>query len=284
MIPLIRRNLLMFFRDRAAVFFSLLAVLIIFALYLLFLGDNLRMGTLGELEGSRFLTDSWLIAGLLAAASITTTLGAFEIMVSDQSKLIIKDFSSSPIRPSKMTAGYLLSAFVVGLIMTLLTFMFGLLFIVVNGGEWLSLWNTLQVLGIIFLSVLTNTALVYFPISFIKSDNAFSTATSIIGTLTGFIAGIYLPIGVLPQIGQRFVMLFPISHSASLLRQIMMAQPLDTVFQSAPAGMQTEFMTFMGVQFNWDGTVVAPWVSILYLTGTAVIFYLLSVWQFARRR
>ncbi|EXJ23054.1 ABC transporter, permease protein [Alkalibacterium sp. AK22] len=283
MIPLIRRNLLMFFRDRAAVFFSLLAVLIIFALYLLFLGDNLRMGTLGEREGSRFLTDSWLIAGLLAAASITTTLGAFEIMVSDQSKLIIKDFASSPITPSKLTAGYLLSAFVVGLAMTLLTLLFGLLFIVVNGGNWLSLWRTLQVLGIIFLSVLTNTALVYFPISFIKSDNAFSTATSIIGTLTGFIAGIYLPIGVLPQIGQRFVMLFPISHSASLLRQIMMAEALDTVFQQASTDMQTEFMTFMGVQFNWEGTLISPWISILYLAGTALVFYLLSVWQFARR-
>ena len=35
----IKRNVRLFFRDRSAVFFSLLAVLIIIGLYALFLGD-----------------------------------------------------------------------------------------------------------------------------------------------------------------------------------------------------------------------------------------------------
>ena len=40
MIAFTRRNLLVFFRDRTAVFFSLLSSLIIVGLYVLFLGDT----------------------------------------------------------------------------------------------------------------------------------------------------------------------------------------------------------------------------------------------------
>jgi len=39
MIMLARRNLTVFFRDKAAVFFSLLSALIVFGLYIFFLGD-----------------------------------------------------------------------------------------------------------------------------------------------------------------------------------------------------------------------------------------------------
>ena len=38
-LQLCRRNLLLFFRDKSAVFFSLLSVFIIIGLYALFLGD-----------------------------------------------------------------------------------------------------------------------------------------------------------------------------------------------------------------------------------------------------
>ncbi|MDD4543026.1 MAG: ABC transporter permease, partial [Clostridia bacterium] len=40
MIVFTKRNLMVFFKDKSAVFFSLLATLIIVALYLLFLGDT----------------------------------------------------------------------------------------------------------------------------------------------------------------------------------------------------------------------------------------------------
>ena len=40
MIRFAKRNLMVFFRDKSAVFFSLLSALIIVALYALFLGDT----------------------------------------------------------------------------------------------------------------------------------------------------------------------------------------------------------------------------------------------------
>ncbi|MGP6138989.1 ABC transporter permease [Jeotgalibaca sp. A127] len=284
MIPIIRRNVLVFLRDRTSVFFSLLAILIIFALYILFLGENYQSGLLDGLDGAQYLMDTWLVGGILAAASITTTMGAFSIMVEDKSKQIFKDFSSSPIRTSKLTAGYLFGAFIVGLFMTLLALFVGELFIIFNGGEWLSLLDTVKVIGLIILSVITNTAFVYFPVSFMQSENAFGTMSSVIGTLTGFLAGIYLPIGILPPVIQTVVKLFPVSHSASLLRQTMTRDAVDKVFQEAPMEAREGFEKFMGIRFEWNGTEISPWLSFLYLSVMAIVFYLLSIWSFKRKK
>jgi len=74
MIQFVKRNLLLFFRDKASVFFSLLAVFIIIGLYFLFLGDLLGKGleSYGA-TGVRFLMDSWIMAGLLSVTPITTS-------------------------------------------------------------------------------------------------------------------------------------------------------------------------------------------------------------------
>jgi len=63
MIMLARRNLTVFFRDKAAVFFSLLSALIVFGLYIFFLGD-LWTSNLESIVNGQEIMDSWLIAGL----------------------------------------------------------------------------------------------------------------------------------------------------------------------------------------------------------------------------
>src|SRR4030067_1637252 len=105
-VNLIKRNLKLFFRDRASVFFSFLAVFIIIGLYVLFLG-NMMVEGFGEVLGddARFSVDSWIMAGILSVVSITTTLGAFGIMVDDKTKNILKDFLSSPFKPSHVCLG-----------------------------------------------------------------------------------------------------------------------------------------------------------------------------------
>ena len=50
---LIKRNLLIFFRQKSSVFFSLLGVFVIIGLYALFLGDMMEKGMTG-MKGSRF--------------------------------------------------------------------------------------------------------------------------------------------------------------------------------------------------------------------------------------
>ncbi len=283
MLTFTQRNLKLFFRDKSAVFFSLLAVFIIIGLYALFLGD-VWTDSLSDLANARQLMDSWIMAGLLAVTSITTTMGAFGVMVDDRSKKIDKDFASSPIKKGRLAGGYLLSAYMIGVIMSFLAFLLVQLYILISGGEWLDFFSVLQSMGLILFTCFVNTSLVFFVVSFFKSQNAFATASTVIGTLIGFVTGIYLPVGTLPEAVQLVVKIFPVSHAAALFRQVLMKSQMEKAFEHAPAAYLEEFQETMGVTFRFGDYTVTPVVSVLILLFTAVLFYALATLNLSRKR
>lgn len=282
MIAFAKRNLLVFFKDRTAVFFSLLSVFIIIGLYALFLGDVWVQGFQG-MSGVRYLMDSWIMAGLLAVASITTTMGAFGIMVDDKVRKIDKDIASSPIRRSSIAGGYVLGTYFIGVIMSIITLVLAEIYVLFNGGELMTLSTLCKVLGLALLSTFTNTSIVYFLVSYFRSSNAFSTASTIIGTLIGFLTGIYLPIGQLPAAVQWVVKVFPVSHSAALFRQVMMADPIAKTFAGVPADKLQSFEEFMGVVYKYGDTEATPMLSIVVLLLTGFLFFGLSVIKLSKK-
>lgn len=277
------RILKVFFKDRTAVFFSLLAVFIIIGLYALFLGD-VWAGSFQGMSGVRFLMDSWIVSGLLAVASITTTMGAFGIMVDDRVKKINKDFIASPVSSGSIVGGYILGAIVIGIVMSLVTLVLSEVYIVANGGELMGVSVLVRVLGLIVLSTVANSAIVLFMVSFFNSSNAFATASTILGTLIGFLTGVYLPIGSLPEAVQWIVKCFPVSHAAVLFRQVIMEAPIAATFSGAPEEMVTSFEALMGVRFDFGGTTASPALSVAILLITAVVFYLLSIIRLSKKR
>lgn len=279
---MIKRNLKVFFRDRAAVFFSMLAVIIIIGLYALFLG-NVWMGELPE-EGGRLLIDGWLISGLLAVTSVTTTLGAFGIMVEDRALKIAKDYYAAPISRGKITLGYLISVLIIGLVMSVFALVLCEAYILLSGGELLSLTSMAMALGVIILAALSSTAMMGLIVSFFKSRNAFTAVSTVVGTLVGFVAGIYLPIGTLPGAVQTVVKVFPVSHAAALLRQIFMQPQTAAVFAGAPAGAVSGFNEMMGVSLKLGDLSVTPLMSILFLVGSAILFCSLAIVSMSRKK
>lgn len=278
-----KRNLKLYFRDKTAVLSSLLAVFIVIALYVVFLGSSWLNSLPSNLPGRLQLRDSWLAAGLVTVASVTTTLGAFGVMVDDKSKKIIKDFAVSPMRRGAITAGYLLNALIIGSVMSLLVLVLAQGYLVANGGAMLGSVQLLQVLGLVLLSSLCNTAFLCFAVSFFKSMNAFSTISAIVGTLVGFVAGIYLPIGSLPAGVQFGMKLFPISHAALLMRRLMMQGAVATSFADAPPALISEFEEMMGLRFSWGGTVISPLASVCIIVGATVLFYVLAMLNMRRK-
>ena len=278
MTNLIKRNLKLFFRDRTSVFFSLLAVFIIIGLYVLFLG-NMMVKNFKELLGdnARFTVDSWVMAGLLSVTSITTTMGAYGIMVEDKTKKISKDFSSAPLKRSQLAGGYIMSSFIIGMIMSIAALIVAEIYILANGGNLITLVTLLKLLGVMMLSVFAGSSMVFFIVSFFKSNNAFATASTIIGTLLGFLTGIYIPIGSLPSAVQTAIKIFPISHAGALFRQIMMEAPISIAFKNAPAQAVASFKQTMGVVFYVGGKELSPLVNILVLVATGIVFYTLAV-------
>ncbi len=280
----IKRNLKIFFRDKSAVLFSLLAIFIIIALYAVFLGDVWLDDSMKGIKNADVLMNTWLVAGLLAVASVTTTMGAFGVMIDDKVRKIDKDFRSSPMKSNLITGGYIGSAFIIGVIMSLVTVLVSEIYIVLNGGELITPLALIKVILLVLFTTLTNTSIVCFIVSFFKSNSAFSTASTIIGTLIGFLTGIYLPIGALPDSVQTVIKLFPVSHAASLFRQVLMEDAMQSAFAEIPANYLNEFKEYMGVIFRFGSSAVSPWISVLILVFTSAIFYGLSILNMSKRR
>lgn len=283
MIAIVIRNLKLYFRDKTAVLFSLLAVFIVIALYALFLGDNLRQN-FSNLPNGDIIVNTWVMAGILSVASITTTLGAFGTMVDDKSKKIIRDFESSPIKKYELVAGYILSSFIIGVIMSIITFIVGEVYILISGGEILTFISIIKVLGLILLSVISSTSMMFFLVSFLKSQNAFTTGSTVVGTLIGFITGIYIPIGVLPSGVQFLIKVFPVSHSASLFRQVMLENSMAEAFKNVPENVVNAFNIEMGNYYQFGDYTTNMSSSIVILILTAIIFYILSIINISRKK
>ncbi len=281
---LIKRNLRLYFRDKNTVIFSLMAVIIIVALYAVFLGDAWKKDSMKDLKDAHILMASWLASGLLAVTSVTTTMGAFGIMIDDKVSKICKDFDASPMKRSSRTGGYIGSSFLIGVIMSLVTAVAAEIYIVYSGGHWLTFTAGIKLFFLVLLTALANTSMVCFVVSFFKSHSEFSAASTIIGTLIGFLTGIYLPIGALPPWVQMIIKVFPVSHGASLLRQVLMEKPMENSFDGIPAVYLEEFKEYMGVTFHFEGYEMTPAFSIAILLCTAAVFYCLSLFNMLVKR
>ena len=276
MISFVSRNLKVFFRDKTAVFFSLLAVLIVLGLYIFFLGDVL-VDSFPNIKGVKNLMNCWIIAGLIGVTSVTANMGAFGTMIEDKSKNKIKDFYVSPIKKSKIVGGYIISSFIVGSMMSVVTLIISQIYLVYSGVDVLNFKELTEVFLIILMTSLSNSAMILFIVSLFSSEKAFSTASTIVGTLIGFITGIYLPISMLPDSVQIIVKLFPTSHGISILRQIFMKKQMDISFADVPTNYINEFKESMGVVYYINDKLVSNTTSVFILIASTIIFFFLAV-------
>lgn len=274
---------MLYFRDKSAVFFSMLADLIVLALYLLFLKDVWANNADMLAEPSR-LMNAWIVAGLMTITGVTTTLGAFAVMIDDKNKKITKDFYAAPIKRTAIAGGYVCSAFCVGFIMSIITFLLGEGYILVTGGTLLSVISVLKVLAMVFINTLTSTAMVFLIVTTINSMSTFGNISIVIGTVIGFLTGMYLPIGQLPEGVQTVMKLFPITYSAGLFRQIMMEDALEVSFAGIDQVYRTGFEEEMGCIYRLGDYTVTPELSILILTVSALLLFILSVLNLSRHK
>ena len=276
MISFVSRNLKVFFRYKTAVFFSLLAVLIVLGLYIFFLGD-VWVDSFPNIKGVKNLMNCWIIAGLIGVTSVTANMGAFGTMIEDKSKNKIKDFYVSPIKKSKIVGGYIISSFIVGSMMSVVTLIISQIYLVYSGVDVLNFKELTEVFLIILMTSLSNSAMILFIVSLFSSEKAFSTASTIVGTLIGFITGIYLPISMLPDSVQIIVKLFPTSHGISILRQIFMKKQMDISFADVPTNYINEFKESMGVVYYINDKLVSNTTSVFILIASTIIFFFLAV-------
>src|SRR5699024_10709033 len=110
-----------------------------------------------------------------------------------------------------------------------------------------------------------HTLLFYLITEKLATMSAFSGLATIVGTLIGFLAGIYIPIGVLPVYLQKVMTLFPTTQTAVLLRDMLMCDSL-TSMQAVLAETAYDELVFMfGIQLEWNGQALSSGFSWAYM-------------------
>jgi multidrug/hemolysin transport system permease protein len=269
-IGIVGRNLRLYFRDRLGVFFSLLGALILFLLYMLFLRSLQTTSLAASFPGVSSVTvnafvDTWMFAGIVGITTITTGLGAFNTFVDDAASGRFRDFLVSPIRRSQIILGYLLSSFLVALIMTLVVFVLSILYLLIADGLLLSAGQIAIVVGEIALSCLGFAALSAFIISFVHSQGAFSALATIVGTVLGFIGGAYIPVGLFPEGVRSVINALPFGQTITLIRQQLASDTLPALTAGAPGSED-----FLRAYYGMTATVGDWQVPMGYVLGLLV--------------
>jgi len=255
-LAMIKRNLLLYFRDRSGVFFSLLGALISFILYLVFLKQNM-LTSWQRVPHAKLLLDTWLIGGTLAITGITTTLTSLSLMVNDKEKHVTADLELTDAGPFRLFTSYLCSATIIGTLMqaVMLIIMWGNFYL--TDGVTLGSSTVGKVLGLMVISSLLATMVNAVIISGVHAVNTLNKLATIVGTAAGFLVGTYKPIGILPTFAQDLVKFVPGSYVAALYRQYLMAGNLKTAFAGNWIA-RTHFEQLMGVRLNWSTLLTRP--------------------------
>ncbi|MDP4093358.1 MAG: ABC transporter permease [Bacillota bacterium] len=285
---LIKRNMLMYLKNRMAVFFSLLSVMTILGLYIIFLA-NININTVQSLinanrQAIAYLVNSWVMAGIIIVNSVTVTLSVLGIMIDDETNNHMASFLVSPVSRLKLTLGYISSSFIIGTIMCILTLVLSQVYIVSSGGNFLTIYQILRVLGLIIISVFSSTCFVFFLVSLVRTSGSFSALSIIVGSFVGFAAGIYIPVGELPNTVQTAIKYIPIFYDTSLMQSVYTETPVSKVFAGTSPDIVSEYLHKTGIMINWGGNIVSDLSKIAIITISGTIFIILSVLLMRKRR
>lgn len=270
MITLTRRNLLLYFRNRPGLFFSLLGAMISFLLYIVFLKKSM-ISSWKTVPSSHQLLDFWLIGGTLSVTAITTTLTSLGQLVKDKERKVIKDFYLTDLSHFEITMSYMLSAALIGFIMQIVMFALMIGYFSITDNLTMP-WESLPaVICVALFSSLLAVVINMLFIQFISRFDSLNAIGTIVGTASGFLVGTYIPIGILPNFAQLLIKLTPGAYVAAIYRQILMADKLKTAFH----GQQSHFEKTMGIKLEWHhlltGMQTTVLLTIVFLLGIAVL-------------
>ena len=246
MIASIKRQIALYFSNKASVFFSLMGAWIAFALYIIFLQKNM-LEAWSAVPHPELVLDKWVMGGTLAVTGVTTTWTGVSRLIKDKEHHQFDDFLLTGLSPFSLHMGYLISASMIGLTMQMI--MYGVMnaYFYWQDGLVLEMNQFPALLGLMVLSSLLGSSLGLIGAQWFKSIEAAERFAIIIGTSSGFLVGVYMPIGGLPDFAQTLIKWTPAAYVAAAFRQILMADSLD---QWTVPGMDVK--EYLGVGLKWD--------------------------------
>ena len=268
MLALIKRNFLLYFRNRSGVILSLFGAIIPFVLYIVFLKNNYK-------DHSSQLMDLWLIGGVLAVTGLTTTLAAFSRQVEDRERKVTDDLFITDLGPWGLQLSYLVSSVIIGFLMQIIMFAFMLSYFTLADNISFE-WGILPYLVLLMLlNSLLATLINALIVQCFKSVDSLGKLATVVGATSGFLVGSYIPIGTLPNMAQNLMKLTPSNYMASLFRQVLMKESLTDTFTNSSQS-QAAFEKTMGIRIEWQELLTRT--ETFYIVGI-VLVAIVIIWM-----
>lgn len=282
------RNLKLYFRDKGTVLFSLLSMLIVIGLMMLFLGDiqtEELTDILKQIPGhdpaedeknAKLLILSWTCAGILSINAATVSLSTFSAMIKDKTGGKLPAIYTAPVSRGVIALGYVLAAWMASVLVCLLTLAVTESIGVLCGMEWFSVMTHIRLTGMIMVNSFAYASCMYVAAVLIQSQGAWSGLGTIVGTLTGFLGGIYLPIGQLSKNVAGFMKCTPMIYGTAMFRDLMTSDIVHATFHDLPQEAERTYREMMGIDLFVFDRQVTVGMSLTLLLIFGAIFLMIG--------
>ena len=281
---LTKRHLSLYFRDKGAVFFSLMSMLITIALMLFFIGD-MHINSITEMlsalpehdtandkNNAALFMLAWTVAGIIPINAAMVSLSVFSSLVKDKETGRAGAIQTSPTSRFTITMSYIAASCFASVIICMLTLAMTEIYLCCNGLAAFSMTEHLKLFGMILVNSFTYSAVMYLCAVFIKSTGAWSGLGTVIGTLVGFLGGIYLPVGNLSDGFASVLSCTPVIYGTVMFRNIMTKSITDMTFADAPAVMIDKTRSMMGIEYSAFGNSVSVTACLIIVISFGLAF------------
>lgn len=282
------RNLKNYFRSKGAIFFSLLSMIVVICLMVFFLGDShvkSIMEILDQFPGRDRIADeknaellvlSWTCAGIISINAVTVTLAVYSTMIKDRATGKLNSIYTAPIGRMAIAASYVTSAWTASVLICGLTLIITEVYGVIKGLEPFTFGVHMQLIGMIMVNSFTYATVMYFLAVISKTESAWSGLGTVVGTLVGFLGGIYIPIGSLSESIGNVMKCTPVIYGTAMFRSVMSKGIIDTTFADLPDEVTAGYRAVLGIDLELFGREVSVLEEGILILIFGVVFLVIG--------
>ena len=278
-IGLTKRNLLIYFKDRQSVIFSMLTSIIVLVLYLLFLKQSYIDAAESALKGLEnlvgkkdidTLANCILLVGIIGTALITVPYNCLSTIVNDRENKIDYDISATPLKRWQIVLSYFTSATISAFIMSSIVLTIGIAVLQSQGDLYLSTLNIVYSYVLAFLGSVSATAFFMLVMLFFKTTSASGAFFGMLSAACGFIIGAYIPLSQFSTGIQTFCNLFPATGITIMYRNTFLNGLLDKINSDIGGVDGGAFVNSFKESFSFEGSLFGNELSIAGIVGYVI--------------
>ena len=286
---LTKRNLLLFFKDKQSILFSLLTSMIVLALYLLFLKDTFVSAmdsAINQFPGLYSLIDKndkdmfanlILLTGILGSAMITVPYNCLITLVKDRENKVDYDILATPLKRGQIILSYFVSAAFSSVILTGIILAIGLTTICMHGDIYLGTIDILKAFGFVALGSISATSIFMIVVLFLKSVSASGAFFGLLSAVSGFIIGAYIPISQFSEAIQTVCNIFPASQITIVLRNVLINGLLEHMNKSLNGVDQGMFVISIKELFSFKARLFDGFFDMNQMLGYIAVSIVICV-------